>query len=71
MAPYVYDFSVQDAPTSSNSAPPTPATQADPLPSTTVTTADADTKQKKAGYQCTEYTVDRLGLKNCTKWAVK
>ncbi len=70
MAPYVYDFSVQDAPTSSNSAPRAPAAQADPLPSTTET-AGLETKQQKAGYQCTEYTVDRLGLKNCTKWAVK
>ena len=71
MAAYVYDFSVQDAPTSSTSAaPPAPAAQTEPPPSTTET-ADAESKQKKAGYQCTEYTVDRLGLKNCTKWAIK
>lgn len=71
MAPYVYDFSVQDERTSSNlPAPTAPAAKSEPLPSTTET-ADVETKQKKAGYQCTEYTVDRLGLKNCTKWAVK
>jgi hypothetical protein len=71
MAAYVYDFSAQDALTSrSSTAPPTPAAQTEPLPSTTET-AEEETKQKKAGYQCTEYTVDRLGLKNCTKWAVK
>jgi hypothetical protein len=72
MAAYVYDFSVQVAPTSSTSAaPPTPAAKSELLTSTTETTTAEDTKQKKAGYQCTEYTVDRLGLKNCTKWATK
>jgi hypothetical protein len=71
MAPYVYDFSVQYLPTSSNSAaPPSPAAQAEPLPSTTET-ADMETKQQKTGYKCTEYSVDRLGLKNCTKWVLK
>ena len=71
MAPYVYDFSVQDAPTSNNSAAlPTPVAKSQLLPSTPET-ASVDLKEKKAGYQCTEYTVDRLGLKNCTKWAVK
>ena len=75
MAPYVYDFSAQDAPTSSSStffpasAPPAPVAKSEPLPSTTET--GVETKQKKPGYQCTEYTVDRLGLKNCTKWAIK
>ena len=71
MAPYVYDFSVQDAPTSSNSAASsTPVAKSELLPSTTQT-ASVDPKEKKGGYQCTEYTVDRLGLKNCTKWATK
>jgi hypothetical protein len=75
MAPYVYDFSVQDAPTSSGSgsfpasAPPAPVAMSEPLPSSTGN--GVGTKEKKPGYQCTEYTVDRLGLKNCTKWAIK
>jgi hypothetical protein len=69
MAPYVYDFSVQDAPTSSNSAV-VPAAQSQP-PSSTTETAGVETKQKNAAYKCTEYTIDRLGMKDCTKWEIK
>jgi hypothetical protein len=70
MAAYVYDFSVQDAAGSNSAAPPAPVAQTEPLPSATET-AGVETAPKKAGYQCTEYTVDRLGLKNCTKWVIK
>jgi hypothetical protein len=74
MAPYVYDFSVQDVATGSSSripaaAPPTPAAKSEPSPSVSETAME--TKQKNQGYQCVEYTVDRLGLKDCAKWAIK
>ncbi|HEY4764723.1 MAG TPA: hypothetical protein VIH75_13675 [Candidatus Sulfotelmatobacter sp.] len=45
-------------------APATPAT-ADPVKM-------ADTAAPgPASYQCSEYTLDRLGMKNCTKWILK
>ena len=47
------------------SQPPAPVAKSEPPPAPAV-----ETKQKTA-YECTEYTVDRLGLKNCTKWVFK
>jgi len=75
MAAYVYDFSVQDTPTSRSSGfvptsvPPATVAKSEPIPSTNETAAES--KPKKPGYVCTEYTVDRLGLKNCTNWVLK
>jgi len=58
------------APVSSRaSEPPAPVVKSEPPPAPTETAVE--TKQKKPAYQCTEYTVDRLGLKNCTKWLLK
>jgi hypothetical protein len=51
------------------SEPPAPVVKSEPPPAPTETAVE--TKQKKPAYQCTEYTVDRLGLKNCTKWLLK
>jgi hypothetical protein len=50
-------------PTAPAPAAPTPVT-ADP-----VKTAEATAPGP--AYQCSEYTLDRLGLKNCTKWILK
>jgi hypothetical protein len=77
MAAYVYDFSAQDVHTSSSSTlvpdsePPAPVAKSETLPSTTETAVLENLSKKKPGYQCTEYSVDRLGLKNCTNWAIK
>jgi hypothetical protein len=58
------------APVSSRaSEPPAPVVKSEPPPAPTETAVE--TKQKKPAYQCTEYTVDGLGLKNCTKWLLK
>ena len=54
------------APISSDPSVPV-AKAVPPVPTETV----SENSQKKPSYQCSTYTVDRLGLKNCSKWSTK
>jgi hypothetical protein len=46
---------------------------APPVPAPTASAAVAATQPAGAiaAYQCSEFSVDRLGMKNCTKWVLK
>jgi hypothetical protein len=53
------------------SASGVPATKPEPPTVPTETADQTGPGPKGKAYQCSVYTVDRLGMKNCTKWVVK